>query len=367
MAFTAFGALKPHQKRAWVKEVMRHAREESQLEKYVGTGSNSVIQLVTELRKNDRGTDSAIIPLVQELQKDGRAGDNELEGHEESLDSAYFEIEMDMLSHPVTNKGRMDDQRSVINFRREAKNELGRWLADRCEQMNILALSGIGFQYNTNGSTRSTDSELKALRYAAQVSAPTTNRHRRISGSTIAAGDTTAITGTDKLNYDALVDLAAYAKETYMRPIRMGGREYFVFQTDPNGYAQLVKDSKINGAIVSAMPRAKDNPFFSGAMITVHGLVITEHRYTYNTTGISSGSKWGSGGTVNGTRSLLLGAQALGMVRIEDGDWTEKLFNYDGRLGIALRKISGIAKTKFYNPRFGQVEDYGVIAVDHAR
>lgn len=367
MAFTAFGALKPHQKRAWVREVMRHARERQQMERYVGTDDNSVIHLITELRKNDRGTDSAIIPLVQDLQKDGRAGDNQLEGHEEAMDSAYFEVEMDQLRHAVGNKGRMDDQRSVITFRKEAKNNLGHWLGDRCEQMKILALSGIGFQYNTNGSLRSLDSELKDLRFAGEVTPPTTNRHRRISGTTIAAGATASVTANDKLNYDSLVDLAAWAKETYLRPIRMGGKEYFVFQTDPNGYAQLVKDSKIQGAIVSAMPRAKDNPFFTGAMITVHGLVITEHRYTYNTTGLASGSKWGGDGTVNGTRSLLLGAQAMGEVRIDEGDWDEEVKDYGNRMGIALRKIFGIGKTRFYNPRFGQIEDYGVVAVDHAR
>ena len=209
MAFTAFGALKPYQKRAWIREVMRHARQNLQMNKYIGSDGNSPIHRITELTKTSKGTDAAIVPLVKDLTGDGVAGDNQLEGREEALDDSWYETKMDQLRHAVSNKGRMDDQRSVINFRKEAKNNLGQWLGDRLEQMMILTASGIPYTRKLNGALRAAGSELANLEFASHATTPSTGRHRRVSGSTIAAGDTASIAGTDKLNYESLVDLRA--------------------------------------------------------------------------------------------------------------------------------------------------------------
>lgn len=368
MAFTAFGQLKPYQKRAWRREVMRHARQNMVFNKYIGDDENAVVQRISELRKSDKGTDTALIQLVLDLQGDGVAGDSTLKGREEAMDAAWYETEMDQLRHGVTNKGRMDDQRSVIDFRKTARNNLGHWSADRMEQMMILTASGIPFTRKLNGALRPQGSELANLRFASAATAPTANRHRRISGSTIAAGDTAAITANDKLNYDALVDLKAYYEETYFRPIRKGGKEYMLLVTSPTGYAQISKDSKIQSAIINAMPRSEDNAFFSGALVTVHGWVITTHRYIYNTTGLASGSKWGSGGLVDGIRSLILGPQALTFVDIEQDNWVEEDDDYENRLGIASGMVCGIGKPRFKNPYFGNaIEDFAVGVLDHAR
>lgn len=367
MAFTAFGALKPYQKRAWRREVMRHARQNMLLNRYIGDDENSVIQRVSELRKTDKGTDAAMIQLVLDLQKDGVAGDSTLKGREEAMDAAWHETQMDQLRHAVTNKGRMDDQRSVIDFRKTAKNNLGFWSADRLEQMFFLTASGIPYARKLNGALRS-GSELPNLRFASSATAPTPNRHRRISGNTIAAGDTAAITSTDKLNYDALVDLKAYYEETYFRPIRKGGKEYFLLMTSPTGYAQISKDPKIQSAIVHAMPRSEDNAFFTGAVVTVHGWVIATHRYCYNTLGLTAGNKWGATGNVDGIRSLILGPQALTFVDIEQDNWVEEHDDYENRLGIASGMITGIGKPAFKNPYFDMaIEDFAVGVLDHAR
>lgn len=367
MAFTPFGALKPHNKRAWIRETMRHARQNMLLNKYIGSDGNSPIHRITELTKNDKGTDSAIVPLVLDLTMDGVAGDNQLEGREEAMDSAYYETEMDQLRHAVSTKGRMDDQRSIINARKEGKNNLGFWLADRSEQMMILTASGIPYSRKLNGALRPAGSELKNLRYAAHATAPTIGRHRRINGSTIDPGDTSLIASTDKLNYDALVDLKAYYEDTYLRPIRRGGKEYYVFLTNPRGLAQLKKDPKIQNALVHGLPRSEDSAFFSGAMVTIDGWVIATHRYIYNTRGLANASKWGSGGLVDGTRSLILGAQALTYVDIEQENWEEETSDYKNRVGFAIGMIGGIGKPKFKNPYFdGAVEDYGIGVLDHA-
>ena len=74
---------------------------------------------------------------------------------------------------------------------------------------------------------------------------------------------------------------------------------------------------------------------------------------------------WGSGGTVNGTRTLLCGAQALGMCDLGAPDWVEKEFQYDSQQGINIDKMLGLLKPKFYSNYDDSIEDFGVVGVDH--
>ena len=86
----------------------------------------------------------------------------------------------------------------------------------------------------------------------------------------------------------------------------------------------------------------------------------------YNTRGAASGSKWGASGTVDGSRMLLLGAQALGFADLGAPEWSEKLFEYDSSAGISVDKMFGFVKPKFYSIYDKSVEDFGVLAIDHA-
>jgi hypothetical protein len=93
--------------------------------------------------------------------------------------------------------------------------------------------------------------------------------------------------------------------------------------------------------------------------------VFHEHRLVYNTLGAANGSKWG-GGAVDGSRALILGRQALGYVDLGAPEWVEKKFQYDSMIGINVDKMFGLLKPKFYNVNTGAVEDFGVMALDHA-
>ena len=68
---------------------------------------------------------------------------------------------------------------------------------------------------------------------------------------------------------------------------------------------------------------------------------------------------------MNGTRTLLCGAQALGMVDLGAPEWTEKLFQYDSQQGINVDKMMGLLKPKFHSIYDDSVEDFGIVAVDH--
>lgn len=366
MALTNFAALTPQNKIVWSRDVWRAAREQMFIKRFLGTGTGSMIQRITELTKTEKG-DQVLMHLVGELQSDGIVGDSEREGFEEAMQSYSLTLNIDLLSHQVRNKGKLADQKTIINFRETARDNLAYWLANRVDQLAFLTLSGISYAYKTNGAAR-VGSALPTLSFAADVSAPTPNRHRRWIGasSTLAAGDTTAIVAADTPSYAMIVQLLAYAKTRHVKPLSSGGKEYYMLLMHPQAVARLKLDKDYLAAVTNAGKRGEDNPFFSGAVGTVDGAVIHEHSLVYNTSGAASGSKWGATGTIDGTRTLLCGAQALGMADLGSPDWVEKMFNYDTQQGISIDKMFGLRKPKFFSDYDGQIEDFSVVACDHA-
>ena len=126
------------------------------------------------------------------------------------------------------------------------------------------------------------------------------------------------------------------------------------------------RNINVQRAITSGGSRGDSNPWFTGGVVTIDGVVFHPHRLVFNTLGADSGSKWGSGGTVDGSRMLLCGRQALGMIDLGPPEWNEKNFQYNTQQGISVDKMFGMKKPKFHNIYTGQDEDFGVMAIDHA-
>lgn len=363
MSVTNFARLTSEQKTVWSRDVWSAARDQMFIKKFLGKGENSLIQRVTELTKTEKG-ERALMFLVADLVGDGVIGDNQREGNEEELKSYDIDITIDLISNQVKNKGKLSDQKTVIRFREQAKNKLSYWLANRIDQLAFLTMSGVSYAYHNNGAPR-VGSQFPDLAFAADVSAPTANRHVNWNGSELEAGDTSAITTSYLPNYRMLVQLTAFAKNHYIKPLMAGGKEYYVLFVQPGTIAALKQDPDYLKAIVTAMPRSEKNPFFTGGVVTVDGIVLHEHRLVYNTSASQVGQKWGAAGDVNGTRSLLCGAQALGMVDLGAPDWVEEGFDYQSKQGISVDKMFGLRKPKFHSIYDDSVEDFGVVAVDH--
>lgn len=363
MAFTAFSELTTQQKLVWSRDVWQAARDQMFIGKFIGSGDNAVIQRVTELTKTEKG-EQVIMHLVADLVEDGVIGDNEREGNEEAMQSYSQVINIDLLSHGVRSKGKMSDQKTVINFREMGRSRLAYWLANRCDQLAFLTLSGISYAFKNNGASRS-GSPFPLLTFAGDVAAPSSARSLMWDGTSLATSNTASIASTYVPSYKMIVDLVAYAKEHYVKPLMSGGKEYYVLFVAPGTLANLKKDADYQRAVVGVATKSgTDSPWFTGGTVTIDGVVIHEHRLVYNTKGAASGSKWGSGSAVNGTRSLLCGAQALGMADLGSPDWVEKLFQYDSQAGINVDKMFGLLKPKFYSIYDGSVQDFGVITCD---
>jgi len=361
---TNFAALTPQQKLVWSRDTWSAARDQMFIKRFMGKTQNAMIQIIKELTKTEKG-DQAIIQLVADLVEDGVIGDNEREGNEEAMQSYSQIISLDLLTHSVKNKGKLAEQRTVINFREQGRDKLSYWLANRTDQLAFLTLSGIGFAYKNNGADR-INSPFPQLSFAADVKAPTPKRSLMWDGTSLQLSSTGSITSAYLPNYRMIVDLIAYAKEHYVRPLMDGGKQYFVLLIAPGTLAALKKDPDYQRAVVAVATKAgTDSPWFTGATVTVDGAVLHEHNLVYTTKGAAAGKKWGAGGNVNGTRTLLCGAQAMGMVDLGSSDWVEKLFDYNSQQGINVDKMIGLLKPQFHSIYDDSVEDHGVVACDH--
>ena len=369
MAVTAFGALTTLQKVVYSTKVNKQGRDNNFflsngfVSKNTGDHTKP-IQRVTELTETERGT-SAVLPLVTDLTGGGVVGDNILEGNEEALVTDAQVIQIDQLRNGVRSKGRMAEQETVIRFRTEAQDALSFWLADTIDELMFLTLAGRAYTLNTDGSTRAT-SQLPNLTFGSDITAASANRiiyaGAGTSEATLVAGDT--------MKWDTVTQAKAYAKRKRVKPIRAGGKGYYILVLSTEQCRDLEQDADFKTLHAQAMPRGLNNPLFNNAKKIINEVVLYDHQKVFNTLGLASGSKWGSGGLIEGAQGMLLGAQAMGFAQLngkdpgyEESDNTD----YKNRPAIAVGRILGLLKPQFKS-RYDNnlVEDYGIVHLKSA-
>lgn len=364
MTATDFGALTTAQKKVWAGKLWLQFREESfwQSNGFVGTNMNTPIHRVDELTKTSKGLE-CVMQLVNDLEKDGVAGDNDLTGQEEAMSNDAQTISIDLLAHAVKSKGQMSEQATVIRFREQAKDKLAYWLPDKIDELMFLTAAGRAYTLKTDLSARGA-SALPQLSFAADVAAASTNRIKYAGTATSEA----TLTASDKMSWSVLVTAKTFARRQGLRPIRQGGKEYYALVMSPEQRRDLLLDSTYQTIVSRAAERGQANPLFKNSLAVVDGLILYEHRKVINTTGLGSGSKWGSGGTVEGAQAQLLGAGALGFTTLGGGEWLEGDINDYGRKpSIGYQQMLGILKPQFKPLKSSTSrEDYGTIAVKTA-
>jgi len=377
---TNFAQLAPD-KIKFIQKEIRHEIEAASflLTRYCGKGQNFPIEKITNLKRMPGGGEEVIMTLVPHLVGDGGVGSlgGNREGREEKLTKFQQKVQIDEIFNMVRSEGELAEQASVVDFRQEAKPALKYWHANRTDQLIMLTMSGISYAYNLDGSLRTEvldfngqpiSSDFVSLKFATDLTAPSAKRHRRWDGTAkkLVAGDTTAVTISDTPSYKMLLSGKAYAKTHRMPPLQAGGKQWYLVLMQPYSLAMLKNDPDYKAAVIQGGVRGDDNPFFSGAIPTIDGLLIVEYEYVYNTTGAST--RWGAGEDVNGTRTLLLGAQGVGYADLEQGGeprYEEKKFQYNTQSGIMVSKFLGIIKPKYYSTFDRSEEDFSVLAIDH--
>ena len=380
MANTNFAALTSEELTIWSRDFWRVARNMSFINQFAGSGPNAMVQRISELTQSEKGA-RAVITLLADMTGDGIVGDNTLEGNEEALRAYDIVVQLDQLRFANRLAGRLADQKSVVNFREHSRDALAYAMADRIDQLGFLTLSGIAYTVKNNGALRgvlNTGQNLGDLAFSGDVTAPTTNRHRRWDATNgLVAGDVTAVVAADTVSYPTIVALKAYAKDNYIRGIRAAGNEevFHLFIT-PQVMADLKLDSDFLANVRNAGVRGPNNELFSGSSsLMVDGVMVHEFRHVFNTSGATTGTssnagstgyKWGADADVNGSACLFVGAQALAMADIGLPDIVEDVFDYGNQNGISIGKIFGFKKPKYNSDHNGAVEDFGIVRLDVA-
>jgi len=381
MANTNFSALTSEQLTIWSRDFWRVARNMSFINQFAGSGPNAMVQRISELTQSEKGA-RAVITLLADMTGDGIVGDNTLEGNEEALRAYDIVVQLDQLRFANRLAGRLADQKSVVNFREHSRDALAYAMADRIDQLAFLTMAGVSYGVKNNGALRNTlgsGQNLSDLAFSGDVSAPTSSRHRRWDAGTsaITTGDVTAVAAADSLNYKAIVQLKAYAKDNYIRGLRGAGNEevYHLF-VSPQVMADLKLDSDFLANVRNAGVRGPSNELFSGSSsLMVDGIMVHEFRHVFNTSGATSGTssnagsngyKWGADADVDGSSCLFVGAQGLAMADIGLPEIVEDTFDYGNQNGISIGKIFGFKKPVYYSDVSSQNEDFGIVRLDVA-
>jgi len=315
----------------WRKALFADVRDNLYMSRFIGSSEQSMIQELEDLRAT-AGVNISF-GLGMKLSGDGITGDSTLEGNEEAMTDYDEDVAVDQLRHAVRLTGRLDEKKNVYNMRTSAKNRLADWWAERIDKEIVDKLCGK--TTSTFGNTPTAAASSRAI-YAG--------------GQTAIAN----ITTSDKMDTKVLdkAKQTAILASPRIRPVRAGGKQYFVAILHPYDATNLRQDPVWAQAQRDANVRGETNPIFTGALGVWNGIVVHEHEYVYRT---NDGS-----GSAYVARNVLCGQQAAVIAWGAPVEWVEKSFDYGNSWGISVGAIFGAIK-----PMFNSV-DYGVVTMNCA-
>ena len=342
MAQTSYGVNAPEAVKLWRKTLFEEALKATWVGKFLGEGSDSILQLLDDTGKS--AGDRVTTTLRMQLGADGVVGDGTLEGNEEALITYTDNLLINQLRNAVRSGGKMSDQRIPWSVREEAMTGLADWFAARFD---------FGFFNQVCGNVSQPLIQYTGLN--API-APDANHRVTVTAHTT---DQT-LDSTDKFVLGHIDQAVAAAKlaTPVIRPIMVNGEAKYVAVLHPNCVTDLRSNTNtgqwldIQKAAVTGDGSAR-NPIYTGALGEYNGCVLHE------STRIPNGSNSSSGVAVANTRrNVLMGAQAavigFGQGQSMDAmDWAEELFDYGNQLGVAANCIFGIKKSQYNSADYG--------------
>lgn len=383
MAETAVSANDPLSNQLWSRKLYVEALKRAIIMKFVGTDSNSIIQVKDELSKNSG--DQVTVGLRMQLNGDGVSGDSTLDGEEEELERYNDSLQINQLRHAVKVVGNMSQQRVPWSIRAEGESGLSDWWAGRMDASGFNQLCGnsVG-QTNTKYTGMQVALPPSANRVlfadffengAYDTSVAAASSDANVGNYVAGAGATDVREAPFRLELIDRAVVKARTSSPAIRPVAMAGGECYCQFLHPHQTLQLRQNSTsgqwldiqraaMTGGVVNK------NPIYSGALGQFNNVILHEGvRVVFgNTTqlGNNLGTSLGPAGdsTTNIARSVFCGAQAasiaFGRAHGYQGTeirfrWTEILKDYDNQLGISAALIWGMKKMVFNSEDFASI------------
>ena len=326
----------------WSKGLMKESLKSTSVMQFMGTSSNNIVQIKTELGKE--AGDKVTFGLRLQLDGAGIAGDDTLEGNEEALVTYSDSVTIDQLRHAVRSKGKMSEQRVPFTVRDESRDGLADWWADRYDT---------AFFNQVCGNTGQSDTRYTGMQATV---APSTNRiiyQNQASEASLTASDTFTLELIDYAVEMAMTG-GSSTDQIPLVPLRIGNEKKFVMFLHPYQVTDLRTNTStgqwldIQKAAMSG-GKVSGNPIFTGALGEYNGVVLHQNTRVPSV-------------TTSTRRAVLCGAQAVAMAYGRNKNkntysWNEELFDYGNQLGVSAGCIWGMKKTQFNS------EDFGVVTV----
>lgn len=342
MAATDFPAGHPLAVKLWSSRIIREALKQTVAMKFMGTSSNSMIQVKEDTQKG--AGDRVRIPLRMLLTGNGVGEDEALEGNEEALTTFYDDLLINELAHATRNKTTMAEQRVPWSIRSEGAAAIRDWYTERIDTWVANALTGNTGQANVLFTGQNTTS--------APTSATGNTRILYTGGH----GSEASLSTTNTFNLsliDAAVEQAKVSTPT-IRPIRVGSQEYYVAflhpyqvtamrgNTNTGQWLDIQKAAMAGGEV-------EDSPIFTGALGVHNGVVL--HEWVRLPAAPTN---------ANVRRAVLCGAQAaaMGFGKGYSGDEAKYVgdsFDYGRQFGQSVQTISGVKKMVFNGIDFATI------------
>ena len=344
MAETAFGTSSDQTVKLWSKKTWYEAQKGALFfNKFLGTTEDSILYWAKDLEKN--AGDNIVYDLLVEMTGEGVSGDNTLEGNEEALTFYQESVKIDQLRHAHIF-GKMSQQRTIHNLRKDGQWALSRWWSNKFEELLFRYLCGDTSVAHAGNSPTAADSD-----------------HQIYSGNATAETGGGALDSNDRF----LLEDIDYAKEQAttidvpMRPVRIDGDDYFVMVLHPYSVTDLKLSLGTGASSIKwheiqqyANVRGLKNNIFQGSLGVYNKCILYESNRIYSP-------------ATNVRRNLLLGAQAgvfaLGnaydkMEQKKVGkdnyiSWVEQKQDYDNKKGLAAGSTFGMQKNVFNSRDFG--------------
>lgn len=220
-------------RKRWAKDLFAVVLPDVEYNSLVGTGTDAIVQIKTELGKGE-GDDITFgirLPLVGE----GTVGRDKIEGNEEALRFRDFKMGIEELNHAVDTGGKMEEQRIPYNLMSEAKDGLQEWWSDKLSDYIINVLAGNS-----------------GYRIANKVFANTINEPDADHMVTPGGTTETSLTITDTMTLgflDAMKQKAEIGDPKNglykLRPITIGGKKYYKVILHNYVFDQLYKNTNV--------------------------------------------------------------------------------------------------------------------------
>ena len=345
MALTEYGVNANEAVKLWSRRLAREALKQTYIQRFLGTGDSSIIQLKPDTQKGPG--DRIRCTLRMQLSGAGVQGDGTLEGNEESLTTYTDDVVINQLRHAVRSAGKMSEQRIPFSVREEAMSGLRDWWSDRFDTWFFNQVCG----YTPQSDTRYTGNQA--------VTAPDASHRVFTTGS----ADETVQADSSKVATLAMIDAAVEKAKTLspmIRPVNVDGKPHYVVFLHPyqvydirtstsTGQWLDIQKAAMNGGKVG------ENPIFTGALGVYNGCIL--HESTRVTNGVHSST---GAAQTSVRRAVLCGAQSafIGFGQghsFKQMDWNEELFDYGNQLGVEAGCIGGLKKAVFNSADFGVV------------